>query len=57
MKTLELEDQQVEALIKLVERKIEGNRWVLDNKDPNNPDKLKKNIEKLKSILEKLKSL
>lgn len=56
MKTFELEDHEIETLTTLIKKKIDGCRWVIDNKSPNNPEKLEDLIKKLKPILEKLEA-
>ena len=51
---IELNDAQVDILKQLLTKKVEGTKWVLENKAPKNPDKLQANIELQKSILKLL---
>lgn len=48
-------ESEVEALGKILTKKIGALEWVLENKDPKEPKKLEENIEELKGIQKKLK--
>jgi hypothetical protein len=54
MVSLELNDDQVNLLRALLAKKIKGTQWVLENKDPKNPEMLQRNIEIQQSILDML---
>jgi hypothetical protein len=54
MASIELNDEQAGLLRTLLSRKIEGTKWVLENKNPKDPAKLQKNIEIQQSILDML---
>jgi len=54
MVAIELTDEQAELLKVMIAKKIEGTKWVLENKAPKNADKLQKNIGVQQDILKKL---
>ena len=52
---IELTEQDQDLLTSLLRKKIDGTKWVLENKSPDNEDKLKENIKTQEKLLEKLK--
>lgn len=51
---MKLEQKEKETLIRLLEKKIEGTQWVIDNKHPENEDRLADSIETMKAIIDKI---
>lgn len=54
-KNLSLNESEVQALDKMITKKIGALEWVLDNKEPKEPEKLEAIIKELKEIQKKLK--
>jgi hypothetical protein len=54
MVTIELNDEEVAILKGLLTKKIEGTKWVIENKSPKNADKLQQNMDTQQKILDKL---
>lgn len=51
-----LDKEEVQILKNLLNKKIEGIDWVLENKEPKDPDKLKDRAKEYKTIIKKLES-
>ena len=54
-KTIKITEAGAEILDKLLEKKIGAIKWVLDNKEPKEPENLESNIKELKEIQKQLK--
>lgn len=52
---IDLTQEDQDLLTSLLKKKIDGTKWVLENKSPDNEDKLKENIETQEKLLKKLK--
>lgn len=50
-----LSEEQKKEIVRILEAKIKATNWVIENKDPKNPDALKSNVTLQESIVKLLK--